>query len=121
MKIRIKGNSVRYRLSKSEVAKFGVEGLLSEETEMLGGTLIYALKRTQEENLNVSFSEGCITFGMPEAIAHQWVNSEEVGFQHRMLLPNGHEVFLLIEKDFVCIDNTFEDQSDNYPNPNAAC
>jgi hypothetical protein len=31
------------------------------------------------------------------------------------------ELFLLIEKDFVCLDNTFEDQSDNYPNPNAVC
>jgi hypothetical protein len=24
---------------------------------------------------------------------------------------------LLVEKDFVCLDNTIEDQSDNYPNP----
>ena len=43
------------------------------------------------------------------------------GFQHKQALSNGKELFLLVEKDFVCLDNTFEDQSDNYPNPNAHC
>ena len=28
---------------------------------------------------------------------------------------------LLIEKDFVCLDHTLEDQSDNYANPNKVC
>jgi hypothetical protein len=26
-----------------------------------------------------------------------------------------------VEKDFVCLDHTDEDQSDNYPNPNRTC
>jgi len=33
----------------------------------------------------------------------------------------GVQLHLLLEKDFVCLDNTAEDQSDNYPNPNKAC
>jgi len=28
---------------------------------------------------------------------------------------------LLLEKDFVCLDDTDEDQSDQYDNPNAKC
>jgi hypothetical protein len=58
---------------------------------------------------------------MPKSIADEWTESNEVGFQHIQILPNGTELFLLVEKDFVCLDNTFEDQSDNYPNPNAVC
>jgi len=27
----------------------------------------------------------------------------------------------LLEKDFVCLDHTTEDQSDNYENPNTTC
>ena len=27
------------------------------------------------------------------------------------------KLYILIEKDFKCLDNTIEDQSDNYPNP----
>lgn len=44
-----------------------------------------------------------------------------VGFNNKMPLDNGEHLFLLVEKDFVCLDNTFEDQSDNFPNPNAVC
>ena len=36
-------------------------------------------------------------------------------------IGKGKDLFLLIEKDFVCLDHTFEDQSDNYPNPNKLC
>jgi hypothetical protein len=121
MKIRIKGNSVRYRLSKSEVALFGETGLVSEQTELMLGTLTYELQRASCENLTVEFSNQTIRFLVPETIASAWVQTDEIGYQHKMLLPNGKEVFLLLEKDFVCIDNTFEDQSDNYPNPNAVC
>jgi hypothetical protein len=38
-----------------------------------------------------------------------------VGFDDK----NG-PVQLLVEKDFTCLDNVEEDQSDNYPNPLAA-
>lgn len=121
MKIRIKGNSVRYRLSKSEVAKFGEVGLLTETTETLGETFCYQLLRAEVEFLSVDFHQHTLTFSVPQRIAQEWVQTEVIGYNHKLQLPNGTEVFLLLEKDFVCIDNTFEDQSDNYPNPNAAC
>ena len=30
---------------------------------------------------------------------------------------DGTEIFILIEKDFKCLDNTEEDQTDNFANP----
>jgi len=124
MKIRIKGNSIRLRLTKTEVENFGKDGVFNEETQMLGGVFRYQLKRSNSyENLAAEWiaDENKIVFYMPEKIANEWVESNEVGFQHKMQLADGNELFLLIEKDFVCLDNTFEDQSDNYPNPNAVC
>lgn len=122
MKIRIKGNSVRYRLDKLEVAKFAETGEIVETTQLLGGQFKYVLKRSNEVNtLTAQWNNGAIEFLMPESIAKEWVETEEVGYQHKLALNDGQSLFLLIEKDFVCIDNTFEDQSNNYPNPNMAC
>lgn len=124
MKIRIKGNSIRLRLTKTEVENFGNYGVYEEETQMIGGVFKYKLERTEKhETLAAEWIGGqnLIVFYMPDAIAKEWVESNEVGFQHKLQLENGTELFLLIEKDFVCLDNTFEDQSDNYPNPNAVC
>jgi hypothetical protein len=49
---------------------------------------------------------------MPDLMANEWALTERVGLEHQ---DNG--LFLLVEKDFKCLDNVAEDQSDNYPNP----
>jgi hypothetical protein len=122
MKIRIKGNSLRMRLTKSEVAKFKNDGLILEQTHALGGVFNYTLLKSAEtEFLQATWTGSGFEVAVPEWQAQQWTDSEEVGFQHIQLLPDGTELFLLVEKDFVCLDNTFEDQSDNYDNPNAVC
>ncbi|MCL9981074.1 MAG: hypothetical protein NBV77_06470 [Bacteroidia bacterium] len=127
MKIRIKGNSVRLRLTKTEVETFGKTGEFNEETHLLGGVFRYQLKTSNEHStLSAAWENLGIVFYMPAKLAQDWVNSNDVGHQHVLTLPatnsqHQQELFLLIEKDFVCLDNTFEDQSDNYPNPNAVC
>jgi len=122
MKIRIKGNSLRLRLTKTEVTKFKSSGIIAEETHVLGGVFLYKLLRDEKASeLNASWIGSGFQVSVPVSLANQWTDSDEVGFQHIQILPDGTELFLLVEKDFVCIDNTFEDQSDNYPNPNAVC
>jgi len=53
---------------------------------------------------------------MPAAMVHEWVETEKVGFEY----TDSH-LYLLVEKDFQCLDNVAEDQSDNYPNPLMTC
>jgi hypothetical protein len=122
MKLRIKGNSIRLRLTKTEVAQFAETGYLQESTEFGNTALTYALAKVNEVNeLSAVMENTTITVQVPASIAAQWTSTEEIGFQNNHTLPNGKALFLLVEKDFVCLDNTFEDQSDNYPNPNAVC
>jgi hypothetical protein len=127
MKIRIKGNSVRLRLTKSEVETFGKTGEFIEETHLLGGVFKYQLKASSDhETLAAAWENQGIVFYMPAKLAQDWVYSNDIGHQFVLIVPEtnaqpAQELFLLIEKDFVCLDNTFEDQSDNYPNPNAVC
>ena len=123
MKIRIKGNSIRYRLTKTEVENFGKLGMLEERTEFQNDSAFYYRleKKPGIKNLEASFSGNRICIYVPENIANEWTGTDIVGFDHKMKIGEGKELFLLIEKDFVCLDHTFEDQSDNYPNPNKAC
>jgi hypothetical protein len=122
MKIRIKGNSIRLRLTQTEVANFANNGYLEEHTEFGNATFTYALANDAELlNLSAKMEGAKITMQVPPALAKNWTSTNEVGFQHKLSLNNGKELFLSVEKDFVCLDNTFEDQSDNYPNPNAHC
>jgi hypothetical protein len=119
MKIRIKGNSVRIRLTRSEVDRFGAEGYLEEHTSFGHASLTYALQKAEQATLTASYEHDKVTMKMPSAWAEEWLATERVGYESNMPLPDGASLYLLLEKDFVCLDNTTEDQSDNYPNPMA--
>jgi hypothetical protein len=122
MKIRIKGNSIRLRLSKTEITSFGTLGLLEEKTEFGNSTLTYTLACDSEASeLRATYAANKITVHVPEEIKNEWTKTDRVGFENKFKIANQKELFILIEKDFVCLDNTFEDQSDNFPNPNAVC
>ena len=122
MKIRIKGNSIRFRLTKTEVDNFAANGILEERTEFGNNHLLYRLKKSSEFQTPIAkFIANEITLLIPSAIADEWTTTDLIGFEHKMDIGNDNKLFLLVEKDFVCLDNTFEDQSDNFPNPNAIC
>ena len=121
MKLRIKGNSIRFRLTKSEVDYFGKFGLLEETTSFGRTQLIYELKITnQNEGLTATLVENRITLFVPVNMAKEWTTTEKVGYGGEMEIGDGKILYLLLEKDFKCLDETTEDQSDNYDNPLAA-
>lgn len=118
MKIRIKGNSIRYRLTKTEVETFCETGSIKETTTF--GNALFTYKLMAKKGVDVleaSFKEKTITMYLSEEERLTWATSDNVGFGTTMDLPHGERLSLLLEKDFVCLDETVEDQSDNYPNP----
>ena len=120
MKIRIKDNTVRIRLTRSEVERFGEEGYIEANTAFVSNVFTYALQSRSDEyghELSADFKDGVITMYMPEKMAQEWVTSNIVGFDTWMDMDNGEKLYLLLEKDFKCLDETIEDQSDNYENP----
>ena len=125
MKIRIKGNFIRYRLTQTEVKTLGETGRLSEETRFGPGAdevFIYALEAKEGiDGLRAGFDGRKITLYLPATAAGTWFDEERVGFQNDVQVAPGVTLGLLLEKDFACLDNTDEDQSDNYRNPNAVC
>ena len=121
MKIRIKGNSIRYRLTQTEVQTLSKEGILTEETcfgPEENQKLLYSVEAKQGiPHLDAAFQHNRITLYIPGQDAGEWPTSERVGFQHHLQVTPETSLFLLLEKDFVCLDDVAEDQSDNYPNP----
>ena len=120
MKLRIKGNTIRYRLTRSELIRFGKEGYIEASTPFVSGVFTYALQSRPDEyghELSADFKDCVVTLFMPEKMVNEWVNTDAVGFDTWMDVDNGEKLYLLLERDFKCLDETVEDQSDNYENP----
>lgn len=118
MKIRIKGNSVRFRLTQTEVKAICERGVVREKTQFNEAHFDYAAQASNEYNsLHASFDDQGIILYVPAYTLTDWYTNDQVGFYHSQILDNGQKLELTLEKDFVCLDERTEDESDNYPNP----
>ena len=123
MKIRIKGNSIRLRPTKTDIQNLKNIGKVEEKT-VLGSNQIfqYSLEKNENlENLKATFENSKISVFLPKKEWETLVNTDEITVNGHQ--ENGEEgnLFLLIEKDLKCLDTTFEDQSDMYENPKTHC
>ena len=112
MKLRIKSDSLRYRLTRTDVDILAKEGYLEDQISFTGHPLIYSLQLTEGQELTSSFINNKITLCMSHKMVDELLHTDKVGFENM-----DEKLHLLIEKDFVCLDEVAEDQSDNYPNP----
>lgn len=123
MKLRIKGNSVRFRLSKSEVDRFAEEGMLHETTSFGKHIFSYTVQSVEEDKMTATLSSSGITLLVPSKQLKQWAESASlVGISEKMDIGNNETLSLLLEKDFKCIDaSPEEDQADFFDNPDKVC
>lgn len=111
MKLRIKGDTIRLRLTQSEVAAVA-RGDVVAETTSLSEPFVYALE-TSGEAFGAAFGDGRMTVNVPRGVAVRWASTEEVSLRGRE-----GSVRILVEKDFAClVPREEEGDSDAYPNP----
>ena len=123
MKLRIKGNSIRLRLLRSEVETFSDAGMISEEVCFGANALRYSLRMSDDsESIRARFANNEIEVLIPRSAAREWTENEEVGFESEQAVGDGEVLTIVVEKDFVCIDRPNDpDRADAFPNPNITC
>jgi hypothetical protein len=120
MKLRIKDNSLRFRLTRSEVDALHQLGRVSAETAfpVNNETLSYTLATRKDGQPNATFSKGHLIVTLNELETVQWATTNEVGIAFDLYLSSGAFLAVLIEKDFSClIARSGENESDHFPNP----
>ena len=115
MKLRIQGNSLRLRISQSDLAALLKHGKIADCIQFGSeASLTYALEIADgEREIQVSYHSQRITVTLSSAAAQQWATTSQVG------IYGTGEVELIVEKDFACLDGTDPQDSDAFPNPNA--
>jgi hypothetical protein len=114
MKLRLRHNSVRLRLTQGEVAQLRDAGSIEEYVEFgPDQRLTYRVDSSPgETSIRVEYNGGNILLSVPAAMVTGWANSEQVGMEADGPLR------VLIEKDFKCLDPSDpEDNVDTFPNP----
>lgn len=122
MKLRIRGNTLRFRLTQGEVDALAASGRVEDGTTFgPGAKLVYALALRAGIPAPVARLEGArIEVGLPEEAARAWASSDQVGIEAEQAIEGGGTLRLLVEKDFACLKpRTGEDDEDAFPHPEA--
>ena len=120
MKLRIKGNIVRLRLTRSEVATVGEGGRVQEIT-LFGpqSQFCYALEAVDTPQVEAQYCNNTLTVRVPRAMAHDWATSELVGLSAEQKIAENVSLQLIIEKDFACLNPRGEEDVDTFEHPQA--
>jgi len=120
MKLRIRGNTLRLRLSQTEVAAVEADGQTSDAIAFPGGDqLVYALVVDKGiDTPRASFAAGAISVAIPPVTLRSWLDPSEVSIHASERLADGEELKILVEKDFAClVPREGEEQERLFPNP----
>ena len=121
MKLRIKGNSLRLRVSRSELARFQAGGRIEETIHFTAApeaTLTYALESALSSSpVSVRYGSREVTVVLSKDRARIWGDETEVGVYTTLDMGPTGSLEVVVEKDFACLDRSDEDNSDTFSNP----
>jgi hypothetical protein len=122
MKLRIRGNSIRFRVTQSEMAAFAAGAKLEESTQFgpaPSEVFTYSLEMSSPcSDIRASYSKGKIEVSFPADLARTWASTSQIGIEHSQPIARGDVLKTTLEKDFHCLHSKLgEDERDNFPNP----
>jgi hypothetical protein len=109
MKLRLEEDSLRLRLSEAEVQQFAQTGRVAY-TIVFGPapdqTLHYALEKLPATDattaVQVRYAAGALAVEVPATLAQEWTSTEKNGFSAQIVVAEGRELRILVEKDLDC-------------------
>lgn len=119
MKLRIRGNSVRIRLTKSEVARLG-DGLRVDERTQFGPSSVLTYSVAPSASVSkpaVEFKDAALSVLLPAVQTRTWAHSDQVAIEATQDVGSGTQLAILVEKDFECVHSRAEENADAFPNP----
>ncbi|SFD25214.1 hypothetical protein SAMN05518672_1011277 [Chitinophaga sp. CF118] len=120
MKIRIRGNSIRYRLDKQDIQLLREQQKVEETTTIGAGTLHFCIK-SKNSGPAIKLEQSGVHLSLPAEQVKNWVETEEVGFSLELPNSDGSVLQILVEKDFKCLTERDEDESMAFDNPTKSC
>lgn len=113
MKLRLYNDSLRLRLSQSEVAQFEREGRVDNVIDFPpDGALTYSIEAADVARLVARLNSGKVSVLVPKAMAQSWISTDQTAMEDAATTPR-----ILVEKDFQCLHRSTEEDADGFPNP----
>jgi hypothetical protein len=121
VKLRIKGDSLRLRLTQGEMSALAERGAVEDRIAFPGGAALRYRLRIEGDTgvISASYASNLIDILVPRTLAERWCGTDLVTLSASQPSAAG-ELHLVLEKDWACLaPREGEDESDNFPHPEA--
>lgn len=119
MKLRIRENTLRIRITQSELDSLGKDNYIESRIQFPNGTsLRYGMQSEKVQDTTIQFENNEIQIGIGISDMETILDEANVGIQSMHTTDVG-TLDLLIEKDFSCLHKRGIEDADTFPNPNA--
>jgi hypothetical protein len=124
VKVRLRDNSIRLRLTRTEVSTLAAGEAIDNATPLGVGedqTLTFRIRPQDTDTININHDGLCIDLCVPIRRISDWAETDRVGLEEDVPLTADRVLHVLIEKDFTCLAPRPGDEDvDTFANP-AAC
>ncbi|HEY7672167.1 MAG TPA: hypothetical protein VIC71_08115 [Gammaproteobacteria bacterium] len=119
MKLRIRGNTLRLRVSKSELATVLKRGAVQDAIRFgPRARLVYRLEVAAGDRFGAELTGDSIVVRAPRAAVAKWGRDDEVSMRGKQRIGGGRTLAILVEKDFECLKpRAGDDATDLFVNP----
>jgi hypothetical protein len=117
MKLRIRENTIRMRLTQGEVEALKRSGAVESKTTFgTGKEFKYGIRLSKDEKVSVEYNQGNIAVLLPQTRFEPWSQTDQVSIEDELYVPE--KLSVLIEKDFKCLTRRDpKEDEDTFPNP----
>lgn len=122
MKLRIRGDSIRLRITQPELAKMQSSNEVSDAIHFgADSKVVYSLLATPDvTSPEARFVSGTFLVRLPQPTFDHWANSDEISIHGEQSIADTGILSILVEKDFTCLQpREGEDDSEMFANPDA--
>jgi hypothetical protein len=122
MKLRIRGNSLRLRVSQTELNQIAEQGSAEDSIRFAPGVdWRYGIVVGAGSAVAARFTADSLTVTVPKASVERWLDPNEVAIVGQQSIGDGETLGILVEKDYTCLaPRAGEDDSDLFANPQKA-
>ena len=122
MKLRIRGNSIRIRVSKPELEQLAEAGSAEDKIQFApANELRYRVDVKESGAVEAEFRGSLIRVVLPRQEVERWLAPEQVSIEGRQAVGDGTHLRILVEKDYTCLaPRGDEDDSELFANPEKA-
>jgi hypothetical protein len=121
VKLRVKGNSIRLRVTRSELARLQSGQSIQETVHFSSdpsARLGYTLEiGSHSEPVTVVFVGQQIVVSISRDQLTGWSGEHQVGIYASLPIDETTTLEVALEKDFACLDLSDEDNADTFTNP----